>query len=87
MRKIRVDLKTPRRPARELDDDDDDRRSQFSNPSEAKRLEDKVAKAAASKCSFDEVSELHKEIQTWLKSEVRRTSAAQVRRWCHIYCC
>jgi hypothetical protein len=79
VRKIRVDLKTPRSPPKELAlDDYDERGSGFPSPSEAKRLEEKVARAAANKCSFDEVSELHKEIQQWLASEVKRTSAAQV---------
>lgn len=83
MRKIRVDLKTPRRPTKELESDCEGSDSSFSNPSEAKRLEEKVAKAAANKCSFEEVSELHKEIQSWLKSEVKRTSAAQVTQLHH----
>ncbi|KAH7915535.1 hypothetical protein BJ138DRAFT_997626 [Hygrophoropsis aurantiaca] len=33
---------------------------------EARRLEDKVAKVAAKKCSVEEVSTLHKELQDWL---------------------
>jgi hypothetical protein len=37
---------------------------------EARRLEDKVAKVAAKKCSVEEVSTLHKELQDWLKTEV-----------------
>lgn len=76
-RKLRIDLKTPRAPLKEVDDESDS--DNLSQPSEAKRLEEKVARAAASKCSFEEVSELHKEIQQWLASEVRRTSASQVR--------
>ncbi|GJJ12923.1 hypothetical protein Clacol_007170 [Clathrus columnatus] len=74
-RKIRVDLKTPRPNLKEIVDDNDS--DSPSPPSEAKRLEEKVARAAASKCSFEEVSELHKEIQQWLASEVKRTSASQ----------
>jgi hypothetical protein len=68
-------LRTPRPSFKEIDDDD---YPNLSQPSEAKRLEEKVAKAAASKCSFEEVSELHREIQQWLASEVKRTSAGQV---------
>lgn len=37
---------------------------------EARRLEDKVAKVAAKKCSVEEVSTLHTELQEWLTSEV-----------------
>jgi len=33
---------------------------------EARRLEDKVAKVAAKKCSVEEVSTLHQELQDWL---------------------
>jgi hypothetical protein len=33
---------------------------------EARRLEDKVAKVAAKKCSVEEVSTLHTELQEWL---------------------
>jgi len=81
VRKIRVDLKTPRRLSKELDTDcEEEHPRDLPNPSEAKRLEEKVAKAAAYKCSFEEVSELHKEIQQWLASEVKRTSASQVTR-------
>lgn len=36
---------------------------------EARRLEDKVAKVAAKKCSVEEVSTLHKELEGWLLSE------------------
>ncbi|KIJ49202.1 hypothetical protein M422DRAFT_45118 [Sphaerobolus stellatus SS14] len=75
-RKVRVDLKTPRPPLKEVDDDDDSN-GNLSQPSDAKRLEEKVAKAAASKTSFEEVQQLHKEIQQWLTSEVKRTSTAQ----------
>ncbi|KAE9399631.1 hypothetical protein BT96DRAFT_975797 [Gymnopus androsaceus JB14] len=35
---------------------------------EARRLEDKVAKVAAKKCSVEEVSTLHNELEQWLKS-------------------
>jgi hypothetical protein len=37
---------------------------------EARRLEDKVAKVAAKKCSVEEVSTLHTELQEWLTTEV-----------------
>ncbi|THH17051.1 hypothetical protein EW146_g3685 [Bondarzewia mesenterica] len=36
---------------------------------EARRLESKVAKLAAKKCSVDEVTALHKELQDWLASD------------------
>ena len=38
---------------------------------EARRLEDKVAKVAAKKCSVEEVSLLHKELEDWLTTEVK----------------
>lgn len=38
---------------------------------EARRLEHKVAKVAAKKCSVEEVSTLHKELQEWLTSDVK----------------
>lgn len=37
---------------------------------EARRLEDKVARVAAKKCSVEEVSSLHKELEAWLTNEV-----------------
>ncbi|KAF9447101.1 hypothetical protein P691DRAFT_141260 [Macrolepiota fuliginosa MF-IS2] len=36
--------------------------------SETRRLEDKVARIAAKKCSVEEVSTLHKELEGWLRS-------------------
>lgn len=36
---------------------------------EVRRLEDKVAKVAAKKCSVEEVSSLYKELEGWLLSE------------------
>ncbi|KIO11804.1 hypothetical protein M404DRAFT_126730 [Pisolithus tinctorius Marx 270] len=36
---------------------------------EARRLEDKVAKVAAKKCSVEEVSTLHQELQDWLSHD------------------
>jgi len=57
---------------------DGDMEATLSQTCEATQLEEKVAKAAANKCSFEEVSELHKEIQQWLASEVKRTSTGQV---------
>lgn len=38
---------------------------------QAKRLEYKVARVAAKKCSVEEVSTLHKELQEWLQSKVK----------------
>lgn len=38
---------------------------------EARRLEHKVAKVAAKKCSVEEVTTLHKELQAWLTSDVK----------------
>ncbi|KAI0691420.1 hypothetical protein BC835DRAFT_1509303 [Cytidiella melzeri] len=38
---------------------------------QAKRLEYKVARVAAKKCSVEEVSMLHKELQEWLQSKVK----------------
>jgi hypothetical protein len=37
---------------------------------EARRLEDKVARVAAKKCSVEEVSSLHKELEAWLTTEM-----------------
>lgn len=36
---------------------------------EARRLESKVAKVAAKKCSVEEVTTLHRELQEWLNSD------------------
>jgi hypothetical protein len=36
---------------------------------EVRRLEDKVAKIAAKKCSVEEVSTLHKELEDWLMAD------------------
>jgi hypothetical protein len=36
---------------------------------EVRRLEEKVAKVAAKKCSVEEVSSLYTELDTWLRSE------------------
>ncbi|KAJ7489199.1 hypothetical protein FB451DRAFT_1522670 [Mycena latifolia] len=38
---------------------------------DARRLEAKVAKVAAKKCSVEEVTTLHKELQEWLTSDVK----------------
>ncbi len=35
----------------------------------ARRLESKVAQVAAKKCSVEEVTTLHKELQDWLQSD------------------
>ncbi|KAH7890469.1 hypothetical protein F5I97DRAFT_1972902 [Phlebopus sp. FC_14] len=42
------------------------------NRAEARRLEDKVAKVAAKKCSVEEVSTLHKELQDWLTHDEKQ---------------
>lgn len=47
---------------------------------EARRLEDKVAKVAAKKCSVEEVSLLHKELEDWLMTEVKDDKV------CHSIC-
>lgn len=39
---------------------------------EARRLEDKVAAVAAKKCSVEEVSTLHKELQEWLTHDEKQ---------------
>jgi hypothetical protein len=49
--------------------------------SEARRLEDKVARVAAKKCSVEEVSTLHKELEEWLTSESKDDT---VRRICYL---
>ncbi|KAH9920028.1 uncharacterized protein BXZ73DRAFT_104843 [Epithele typhae] len=41
----------------------------FKGRSEARRLESKVAQVAAKKCSVEEVSTLHKELQDWLRTD------------------
>ncbi|KAF8838168.1 hypothetical protein BDN67DRAFT_955455 [Paxillus ammoniavirescens] len=40
---------------------------------EARRLEDRVAAVAAKKCSVEEVSTLHKELQDWLTHDEKQT--------------
>lgn len=45
---------------------------------EARRLEDKVATVAAKKCSVEEVSSLHKELQEWLTSEVKEDDQVSI---------
>ena len=84
IRLIRVDLSDPLPPlsydnfpiSDETDSDLSDRaRSPWNYDArirdEARLLELKVAKAASTKCTFDEVSDLHKEIQDWLLTDVR----------------
>ena len=84
IRLIRVDLCDPLPPlsydnfpiSDETDSDLSDRaRSPWNYDArirdEARILELKVAKAASTKCTFDEVSDLHKEIQDWLLTDVR----------------
>ena len=39
---------------------------------EARRLEDKVAAVAAKKCSVEEVSTLHNELQEWLMHDEKQ---------------
>lgn len=46
--------------------------------SEVRRLEDKVAKVAAKKCSVEEVSTLHRELDNWLKFTADPTYAGQM---------
>ena len=50
---------------------------------EARRLEDKVAKVAAKKCSVEEVSTLHKELQDWLTHDEKSTE--QVIFFCPVW--
>lgn len=38
---------------------------------DVRRLEDKVAKVAAKRCSVEEVSALHRELEDWLASDAR----------------
>lgn len=45
---------------------------------EARRLEHKVAKVAAKKCSVEEVTTLHKELQEWLTSDVKSEEQVSV---------
>jgi hypothetical protein len=45
---------------------------------DAKVLEDKVAQAASKKCSFEEVSALHKEVQDWLSHDPHKKGDPQV---------
>ena len=86
VRLIRIDFSTsvwntPRRRAYDIEAElVDDRVSRERFPimehgssrsrAEARRLEDKVAKVAAKKCSVEEVSTLHKELQEWLTSDM-----------------
>lgn len=46
---------------------------------QAKRLEYKVARVAGKKCSVEEVSSLHKELQDWLTSSSKAKPREQVR--------
>lgn len=45
---------------------------------EARRLEDKVAKVAAKKCSVEEVHTLQKELQEWLMTDAQSKVDSQV---------
>lgn len=45
---------------------------------QAKRLEYKVARVAGKKCSVEEVSSLHKELQDWLTSSAKTKPREQV---------
>lgn len=49
--------------------DDDFLTSHLNAKADVKRLESKVAKVAAKKCSVEEVTALHKELQSWLQSD------------------
>lgn len=84
IRLIRIDFggsgwSTPRRPS-ELNDSgdvgsDDDilllNPGMLKSRSDVRRLEYKVARVAAKKCSVEEVTTLHKELQQWLTSDVK----------------
>ena len=50
---------------------------------QAKRLESKVARVAGKKCSVEEVSTLHRELQDWLSSKVKPRE--QVRSICPLH--
>ncbi|KAH9950749.1 hypothetical protein B0H21DRAFT_686066 [Amylocystis lapponica] len=50
--------------------------SMFKSRSDVRRLEHKVAKVAAKKCSVQEVTMLHKELQQWLTSDVKSEDQA-----------
>ncbi|EIN05567.1 hypothetical protein PUNSTDRAFT_137673 [Punctularia strigosozonata HHB-11173 SS5] len=50
-----------------------ERTSNRSPRSDARRLEDKVAKIAGKRCSVEEVSTLHKEISVWLEANPKDT--------------
>ncbi|KAI0746742.1 hypothetical protein C8Q80DRAFT_1121487 [Daedaleopsis nitida] len=80
VRLIRIDYgsgwSTPKRtttPAQEPDAGDDDvllfKPGTTKTRAEARRLESKVAQVAAKKCSVEEVTTLHKELQDWLQSD------------------
>ncbi|KAI0777658.1 hypothetical protein BD413DRAFT_466872 [Trametes elegans] len=92
VRLIRIDFgsgwSTPRRPTIEAHDHPDIGEDDvlLLNPgtlktrAEARRLESKVAKVAAKKCSVEEVTTLHKELQDWLNSDKidEQTSSLQL---------
>ena len=75
---------TPRGTVIEEQDGDDD--ILLLNPgllktrAEARRLEHKVAKVAAKKCSVEEVTTLHKELQEWLTSDVKSDEQVSLAR-------
>ncbi|KAI9063668.1 hypothetical protein FKP32DRAFT_693419 [Trametes sanguinea] len=79
--------RSPRKPileAHEADIGDDDvllfNPGTLKTRAEARRLESKVAKVAAKKCSVEEVTTLHKELQDWLNSDKldEQTSSLQL---------
>ncbi|KAI0795056.1 hypothetical protein C8Q75DRAFT_730873 [Abortiporus biennis] len=53
--------------------DDDVLTASLNSRNDIKRLEYKVARAAAKKCTVEEVTALHKELQEYLSSEIRPT--------------
>lgn len=60
-------------------DDDDPLQANLNRRAEVKRLEQKVARVAEKKCSVEEVTTLHRELQDWLSAhgyveKVRRPS-------------
>jgi hypothetical protein len=52
-------------------DGEDNLSAGLKSREQAKRLESKVARVAAKKCSVDEVSALHRELQDWLSTRFR----------------
>ncbi|CAL1711076.1 unnamed protein product [Somion occarium] len=57
-------------------DDDDPLSASLHKRAEVKRLEQKVARVAAKKCSVEEVAALHRELQDWLSTQGRYSDKA-----------